>query len=299
MEVKEPKTYDEQLQKLKDRGCIIGDENYALRTLKRINYYRLTAYFLPYKLNNGKYREGTTFNNVHRTYEFDRKLSHLLFSVIEEIELTLRTQIAYYHSMKYGSLGYMDSRCFLNHHNHDKFLEHINSSINNNNKQAFVKHHLEKYEGNFPLWVIVEVMTCGELSLFYSDMKVPDKKEFAMNQFGTTHYNLSQWLRCLTDLRNFCAHYSRLYYNLFPAIPPTPKGFDYTLGKRVFDYILVLKFLYHSPERFDNALVVPLQNLLDEYSDSIELSHIGFPENWDSILKLPTPRRTPPIKKKQ
>ena len=86
-------------------------------------------------------------------------------------------------------------------------------------------------------------------------MKVPDKKEFALQRYGTTHYNLSQWLHCLTDLRNFCAHYARLYYNLFPAIPPTPKGFSYTLGKRIFDYILVLKFLYHSPEKLSSVLI--------------------------------------------
>ena len=38
-------------------------------------------------MNNDNYIKGTTFNNVHRTYEFDRKLRTLLFSVIEEIEL--------------------------------------------------------------------------------------------------------------------------------------------------------------------------------------------------------------------
>ncbi|MGN0487866.1 MAG: Abi family protein [Ruminococcus sp.] len=298
MEVKEPKSFYKQLEKLKDRGCIIGDDNYARQTLMRVNYYRLTAYFLPYKKSDGTYKDGTTFNNVHRTYEFDRKLSHLLFSVIEEIELTLRTQLAYYHSRKYGALGYMDEINFSNRHNHQEFEKHIKKSISNNDKQAFVMHHINIYNGQFPLWVLVELMTCGEISLFYSDMKVPDKKEFALHRYGTTHYNLSQWLRCLTDLRNFCAHYARLYYNLFPAIPPTPKGFSYTLGKRIFDYILVLKFLYHSPEKLSDALIDPLEKLIEEYKDSINLSHIGFPDNWKQILKEPTPKRRLPIKKK-
>lgn len=297
MEVKEPKNFFEQLNKLKERGCIIGDENYALMTLKRVNYYRLTAYFLPYKTSNGTYKKGTTFNNVHRTYEFDRKLSHIIFSVIEEIELTLRTQLAYFHSMKYGSLGYMDRNNFSKHHHHDRFLEHINKAIKNNRKQDFVKHHIDNYESNFPLWVMIELMTCGEISLFYSDMKISDKKEFALTEYGTTHNNLSNWLHCLTDLRNFCAHYARLYYNLFPAIPPTPKGFSYTLGKRIFDYILVLKFLYGYPERISSVLIAPLQALIEEYGDNIQLTHIGFPDTWVDILNEPTPKREPPVTK--
>ena len=45
MEVKRPTTLDEQIEKLKERGCIIGDEGYAKQVLGQINYYRLTAYF--------------------------------------------------------------------------------------------------------------------------------------------------------------------------------------------------------------------------------------------------------------
>lgn len=299
MVVKEPKSFYKQLDILKKRGCIVGDENYALRTLMHINYYRLTAYFLPYKTDNDCYKKGTTFNNVHRTYEFDRKLRHLLFSFIEEIELTLRTQLSYFHTKKNGSLGYLDENNFSKHHKHDKFIDHIEKAIENNKEQAFVKHHIDNYEGKFPLWVMVELMTCGELSLFYSDLKISDKKEFALKRYSTTHYNLTQWLHCLTDLRNFCAHYARLYYNLFPAIPPTPNGFSYTLYKRIFDYILVLKFLYQSPEHLLSALIIPLENLINEYSDSIQLSHIGFPDNWIEILKTPTPKRKPPIKNKK
>lgn len=43
--LKSATTFDEQLNKIKDRGCIIGDEVWAKDILKQINYYRLTAYF--------------------------------------------------------------------------------------------------------------------------------------------------------------------------------------------------------------------------------------------------------------
>lgn len=122
-------------------------------------------------------------------------------------------------------------------------------------------------------------------------------KILAHDLFKTTYNNVSKWLRCLTDLRNYCAHYSRLYYNLFPAIPPTPKGFSYTLYKRIFDYILVLKFLYFDPVRWSNIFILELEVLIEEYSDCISLSHIGFPENWLQILKEQNPQRTPALNK--
>lgn len=289
MDVKEPKTFEEQLNKLISRGCIVSDKNHALRMLQSVNYYRLTAYFLPFKKADGSYAEGTTFNNVYRIYEFDRKLRGLLFSVVEEIELMMRTQLSYYHAHQYGPLGYIDENNFNNKHNHQKFICHIYKSVENNQKQAFVKHHLENKEGKFPVWVIIELFTMGELSLFYADMSVQDKKTLARELFDSTYKNVSTWLRCLTDLRNYCAHYSRLYYNLFPAIPPTPEGFSYTLEKRIFDYILVLKFLYPDPVKWNNTFCIDLCNLIDEYSDCINFAHIGFPLNWKDILKEPRP----------
>lgn len=284
MDVKEPKSFEYQLNKLVERGCIVADKNHALMVIKQVNYYRLTAYFLPFKNPDGTYKEGTTFNNVFRIYEFDRKLRTLLFSIVEEIELMLRTQLSYYYSHKYGALGYLDPLNFNARHNHERFTEHIKKSISNNQKQPFVKHHIDKYNGLFPAWVIVELFTMGELSLFYSDMILADKKIIAKELFNSTASNVSSWLRCLTDLRNYCAHYSRLYYSTFPAIPPTPKGFSYTLSKRIFDYILVLKFLYFDPVKWNNIYIPKISLLIEEYSDCINLTHIGFPDNWTSVL---------------
>ena len=296
MDVKDAKSFDYQIDKLIERGCIIVDRNHALNFIKRVNYYRLTAYFLPFKKYDDTYKPGTTFNNVCRIYEFDRKLRTLLFSVVEEIELMLRTQLAYHHAHNYGPLGYLDENNFNNRHKRERFEEHISKAIENNKTQPFVKHHLDKYEGNFPLWVIIELFTMGELSLFYSDMLLSDQKYIAKTLFNATHKKVAVWLRCLTDLRNYCAHYSRLYYNLFPAIPPTPDGFSYTLGKRIFDYIVVLKFLYNDPIKWSNVFMVQLESLIEEYSDCIKLEHIGFPEQWKAILLEKNPELT--IKRK-
>lgn len=71
------------------------------------------------------------------------------------------------------------------------------------------------------------------LSYFYKDMLTEDKKAIA-EELGTKPRLLESWLRCLTDLRNKCAHYSRLYYWLFPAMPVIPKEISITSDRKLF-----------------------------------------------------------------
>lgn len=282
--IKKPTTFDEQLEKIKERGCVVGDEISAKLILQRINYYRFSAYFLPFTNNRGTYHKDTTFSKVYRTYEFDGKLRGILFPIIEQIELYLRTQLSYFHAHKYGALGYMDEKIYNNFHDHEKFLKHRQELIEKSSSQPFVSHHIENYDSNFPIWVLIELFTTNDLSIFYADLQKADQKVIAKNCFGTIPSKLISWLHCLTILRNYCAHYSRLYYTLFSAQPHTPDGFSYDLFKQVFDYILVLKFLYPTPERWRETLVTPLSVLIEEYSDCINLKHIGFPENWKEII---------------
>ncbi len=289
-ELKPATTFDEQLNKIKERGCIVGDEQWAKRVLKQINYYRLTAYFLPYKEPDETYAEGTTFNNMYRTYEFDRRLRHLLFGTIEEIEVMLRAQLSYYHAHTYGALGYENKDNYNNWHNHERFMNQISEDIEHNKNKLSVKHHNQFYGGKFPIWVVIELFTVGQLSLFYSDMNRKDKKIIAKELYQTTDKNMTSWLKCLTELRNNCAHYSRLYNNKLISVPATPENFPYTLGKNVFDYILVLKFLYYDSDKWNKEFMVGLNALVEEYESSIELERIGFPEIWNDILNYPNPK---------
>lgn len=79
----------------------------------------------------------------------------------------LRTQFSYYHSHKYGPLGYLNDKNFNRRHNHERFNNHIERAIENNKNQLFVKHHRNKYNGQFPLWVIIDLFSTGDLSYFF------------------------------------------------------------------------------------------------------------------------------------
>lgn len=285
MEVKPATTYGEQLLLLKSRGCIIDDGEFCEKVLQQINYYRLSAYFIPFRKDDGSYQPGTSFRRVYRIYEFDRKMRRVLFSAVEQVELYLRTQLAYYHAHKYGALGYMNADNFGSNYDNRRFEELFKSEVEHSKNIPFVRHHIEKYEGDFPVWVATELFSFGMLSFFYRGMKTSDKKEIAKTAFNTTYRNLDSWLRCCTDLRNICAHYGRLYYRTFTAIPATPSNLPVKLNRRLFDNIMMLKFLYPDHTRWNYEVVPALAALMEEYEEDINLSHIGFPFGWESLLK--------------
>lgn len=49
MDLKKPLSFTDQLQKLKEHGVVISDEEEAVRILKTVNYYRLTGYALQFR----------------------------------------------------------------------------------------------------------------------------------------------------------------------------------------------------------------------------------------------------------
>ena len=103
-QLKVPKTYEEQVSILKERGLHIESEQKAIDVLKRINYYRLTAYGLTLKTSDkaDQYKSGTSFEHILKLYEFDKELRLLLLDAIESIETAFRAHIAYYHAHAYG-----------------------------------------------------------------------------------------------------------------------------------------------------------------------------------------------------
>jgi abortive infection bacteriophage resistance protein len=278
--LKPPTTYNQQLEKLRSRGCQVSDVSLCEEILSRINYYRLSAYFLPFKKADGKYLPGTDFNVIYQIYEFDRKLRNLLFAAIEEVEVYLRAKFAYYHAHKYGVLGYMNAANYNKRHRHDRFKELIETEIKNNHKVLFVQHHITNYRGQFPVWVITELFTFGMLSYFYGDLPTSDQKRIAKTLFETVPKNLISWLRCCTDLRNICAHYGRLYFRLFTAVPANLPDLEKTAERRLFGAVLALKALYPDMDKWNREIQPALCSLIKSYSHVINLDHIGFPADW-------------------
>lgn len=284
--LKPPKTFEEQLMILRQHGLIVEDEAIAINTLSKVNYYRFSAYLLPFRDQSAKkYKEATSFNQISKLYEFDRRLRTLLQAIIEPIEVLLKTRIAYYHGHKYGADGYTKSDFFTNRDRHRRFLDEFTSAVTKNSKALFVKHHNSKYNGKFPIWVATELFSLGMLSKFYANMDMSDKRYLAKSVFHTGPEHLESWLICLADLRNRCAHYMRLYFYNFVVFPRMPKNYKGQKSGRLFDIVYVLQYLYLDKQRWNNEFLIPLEALILEYEDVINLDYIGFPHDWIKHLR--------------
>ncbi len=154
--MKLPKTYEEQVRIIKRKGFIVDDDEMCESFLKQANYYRLSAYFLPFRKVDGTYFENINFNRIKRIYEFDGRIRNLIFECIETIELYLRTQLAYYCGHTYGALGYLNADIYNERHNDEKFKKLLGVCIEENKRTLVVQHHKKSYNGQFPIWVIIE-----------------------------------------------------------------------------------------------------------------------------------------------
>ena len=283
--LKKPTTFQQQISILESRKILVPDHSYAEAFLSRTNYYRFSGYLLPFsKCLNYASSSPVSFEQVSGVYAFDEEFRVLLFAIIEKIEIYLRTQIAYYSAHTYGADGYMDANNFNRKHNHVRFQYLVQTVIKENSKSPVVIHHINNYGGQFPIWVIIDYFTLGMLSHYYTDMKNKDKSYLATSMFGVNYQTVSSWLRCLTDLRNRCAHYSRVYYWKFSAIPKMPKGETYVSDRTLFSQVYMLKFLYPNKNDWEKDFVKPLSKLMSKYKNVISKNHIGFPYRWKSML---------------
>jgi len=288
MKLKEPRTFEEQLNILESRGIIVNDRDACLDFLCKVNYYRFTAYLLTFRKEDGEHYRGVPFETPYMIYMFDQQLRTLLSSYIEDIEVHLRTQIAYYHAHKYGPDGYEKGENYNRRHDHNQFWNHVESCIEDHRNTPVVIHHREKYEGHFPVWVIVELFSIGQLSYFYRGLKGSDREKISRKLYGVKSKTLLSWFRCLTDLRNRCAHYARLYYWVFPAIPTLScYGIDMETeedNRKLFYQIFMLSKMYPDSKTWNLQFMNKLSSLIDSYKDYINLNCIGFPQNWKELL---------------
>ncbi len=283
--VKPPTTYEMQLEKLENRGLIIEDRNFAMTILSRINYYRLSAYTLTFKTND-VFHDGVTFELLYRHYEFDSRLRNHIMKIIEMIEIAFRTHIAYIVAHHYGPLAYTDRKVFNPDvgysEKHNRFVQEILYKIEDSDA-IFIDHHKKNYEG-VPIWVVVELMSFADVSKFYRNMVIRDRRQIAKTYYKLHYKEISNWLHCFTVVRNRCAHYSRLF-NQKLSINVRMRVEDDHLGIKVDQLFAILfnaKYLI-TDKSFWDTWVIQLGALTEAFPE-VDLALLGFPNQWDKLL---------------
>lgn len=293
MDLKIPMTFEEQIEKLKQHGMTIDDEAEAKKILSEINYYRFTGYALQYRKEADKsdYVDGLSFDTVYRIYQFDEALRDIFRKYIERVEVYYRTLISYTFSLikcvNPPHDQHYDENNFYNKKGYNEVMDSFKKEKNYYKDSLIVKHHKLKYNSKMPLWVIVELMSFSNTSKLYSSMYDSDKDAISA-KVGISADTLENHLHCLAVLRNKCAHAARLYNTEFN--PPAKftrqflKKHPKIKNNSLFAYALVL--IKRLPEKtMKNSLVDDLSIVIEEYKQDINLSQIGFPENYEDLLK--------------
>lgn len=281
-----PMTIDEQVENLKNIGLIVDDEEYAKKILNDISYFRLIkAYSLNLKSKNGCYNKQTAFKEIVDLYLFNSNFRQLIFPEIEKVEINVRCRLANFFAEQYGVLGYLQAENFSNENYHARFLEDIKEEVRRNSKAPFVRNFKENYEGgNLPIYALVEVFSFGTLSKFYKNMLNKDKKAIAKT-FGVGYTYFESWLESISYVRNICAHYGRIYNAKLSKTPILYK--EYTQvgigNNRIYGVLLCLKYLLKDDDHW-NLFVDKIELLFDKYP-CVQISTMGFPENWKVLLE--------------
>lgn len=296
MELKKPATFDEQIRILADvHHMKIRNLDEAKRFLSFSNYYRFTGYAIPFRKDRSgdTFCPNTDFDAVKSIYEFDEELRNLLHIYLEKVEIFARTQISYWFSIQRNTdppyMAHYDENQFKDRIRIRKIYNCLNKEKDRNKNHPVVVHHQIKYGDKMPLWVIVELLSFSNVSILYSCMK-DSEQELIADGMHTGPSILQNHLYCLSQLRNKCAHYDRLYGKDMVFYPPAvfPQVFlkhnPQILNYSLFAYILVLK--QRQPTYKDKCdLTSSLISLIEKYKDYISIDQLGAPDKYDEVLK--------------
>ncbi|MBO4911364.1 MAG: Abi family protein [Butyrivibrio sp.] len=294
MNLKKPYTLDEQIKKIRDHGVVILDESFAKNVLQKISYYRLSGYMLQYRLSADSHEmeKGVCFEDIYKIYCFDEEIRSLLRQYIEKAEFFYK-----------GLIGnkFAELKCHIQpydqHYDINNYYDKtgITKTLTNFSKEksyykdsAIVKHHLNKYGDKMPIWVMMELMTCSSVSLFYHALYLSDKKDIAA-QVGISVATLENHLHALSVIRNKCSHGVRLYNS---SINP-PVRFNKSFLRNnpsikndsLFAYVLMLvKRLPSDDER--KQFLDSLDHIMRKYKEDIDWNLIGFPKNYMELMPI-------------
>lgn len=258
----------------------------AIEALKNINYYRLSAYFSPFQTQKDVFKKSTTLNDILSLYEFDRRLCLLLTEPLAEVEISIRTQVAYYLSHQYGPFGYTNHRNFYMRFNHPDWFRRVEDNIKQSH-ELFIKHFRAKYksEKHLPVWMVCEVISFGQISKLFRGLKKHDRQAIARGHFGIDQMVIVSWLHALVYVRNLCAHHCRIWnrtLSIRPKILHRSSQWQNIQNDKIYCIILVLKHLMRMQQKWDEW-VKKLLMLLKEFPH-INIKKMGFPNNWNDVV---------------
>lgn len=312
---------DDQIALLRRRGLEIGDPDLCRNSLIQIGYYRISAYLYPFRVPKPKterttkwnyrfdhFSPGHSYEEAVALYDFDNKLRSLIFEAITLIEISLRTSIAY-HAGKHNTFIHL-RRDLLDRKacrrvpkrssedSYQLWKKKYEKQLDQAKSEDFIRHHLERYDRQVPIWIATEFLDFGSISHLFSFLPKPITNEIARS-FGSIEGSVVVgWVRNFNYVRNISAHHSRLWNRLIVTrvqaphtnvIEPgifhlsnTAHGISF---KKIYPTLALLAYVisFLSPS---NDWRIKLAELIDRFPKIEGLDptiDMGFPSNWKDL----------------
>jgi abortive infection bacteriophage resistance protein len=288
-------TIQNQIKQLRERGLIIEPQDNATHYLSHISYYRLAGYWWPMQDDkcNHHFKVNSRFADMIALYNFDRELRLILFDIIEKIEISLRTKLIYHLSHEFDPWWFQNTAIFQNTRELSKTLAVIDEEIERS-KDIFIKEHLKKHkdDGRFPpAWKTLELTSFGNLSKLYGNLKPTVKsKDNIADEYGTVNHTfLPSWLQSIAQIRNYCAHHSRLWNKNLPGrpklLPKPPNNWIATVPSEseyhmLYIHLCCMKYLANIVQP-QNRFTSQLTTILNKYPN-VDSNALGLKPDWQN-----------------
>lgn len=290
------------ITKLKSQNLIILNEQKAIEVLSKVNYFRFKIYLRPFlNLNTKEFQAKSKFEDAYQLYSFDEELRNILFSVISQIEINLRTKLdQYITAYTNNPFWYLKKQYFLNNNR----MLNTKTSLKNEflrSQDDFTLHYKEKYVNNIcdnfkelpPFWIISELSTFGNILAIFETI---DKKPFTLPQNKNVLDNLSQefgaknlkelnsWLKLIRDVRNRVAHHSRIWNCNYREPHGIKQTLDLSLepskSNKIYLFFVILETLYQK-QIVEKDIKVEVKRMLQKYPTTQKfITSMGIPEKW-------------------
>ncbi|XQP56041.1 MAG: Abi family protein [Mycoplasmoidaceae bacterium] len=254
-----PKSFREQLSILVNEHKLdinlsdLEEVRQAELILMNMNYYILKGYGIAGNLlsRNDKdgyeFKSGTKITTLYDFYLFDCELKNILLYAIGIIEKNLRVTIANHLCCKYN-----DPECnttdICNNEENVKLFEDVKKRLNDDYNRHSVSndvaaHFIKDKQGHFPIWVIIESFSFGDLFYFYVNLSDPDKFAIA-TKYNIDIPRLQNWMYAIKRVRNICCHFNRLYGKPLISLKNCKKlNVDETNSNTIIALVNVIKYL--------------------------------------------------------
>ncbi len=289
-------TIDEQIAQLQERGLEIPNSILAAKYLSNISYYRLGEYWYVMQSDKVKhiFKPNSKFKDVIALYNFDAELRILLFEVIEKIEISLRSKLIYHVSHEIDPWWFQNFELFNDSLALVKTLANLQEELERS-KDVTIKNHfkIHKDDKRFPpSWKSLEQTSFGALSKLYGNLKpsVKSKDAIAAELGAVNHTYLPSWLQSIAQIRNYCAHHSRLWNRNLPGTvkllskPPNPWIIDPENVPKQHEFIhlyvhmCLMKYLLNVIQP-NNNFTNRLDDLFSKYPN-VDQNALGMKPNW-------------------